>query len=230
MKKVMLKTTLSLAVTMASTQIFAAGFAINEHSISGMGTGYAGRSSSADDASTVYGNPAGMSRLTREQVTGGVAFLDAKTDISDASSSPNGGSNKGDMVPFTSVPMGFYVKPIDDHWAFGLGVYVPFGLITDYENGFAGRYFGSKSEVQVITFQPTVSYKFNDVVSIGFGPTINRIDGSLESNLSITQAAPDGKVKIKGDDTALGYNIGVLVQATDTTRLGMTKSACAYSR
>lgn len=222
MKKVMLKTTLSLAVTMASTQIFAAGFAINEHSISGMGTGYAGRSSSADDASTVYGNPAGMSRLTREQVTGGVAFLDAKTDISDASSSPNGGSNKGDMVPFTSVPMGFYVKPIDEHWAFGLGVYVPFGLITDYEKGFGGRYFGSKSEVQVITFQPTVSYKFNDVVSIGFGPTINRIDGTLESNLSITRAAPDGKVKIKGDDTALGYNIGVLVQATDTTRLGLT--------
>jgi len=222
MKKVMLKTTLSLAVTMASTQIFAAGFAINEHSISGMGTGYAGRSSSADDASTVYGNPAGMSRITREQVTGGVAFLDAKTDISDASSSPNGGSNKGDMVPFTSVPMGFYVKPIDEHWAFGLGVYVPFGLITDYENNFAGRYFGSKSEVQVITFQPTVSYKFNDVVSIGFGPTINRIDGTLESNLSITQALPDGKVKIKGDDTALGYNVGVLVQATDTTRLGLT--------
>jgi long-chain fatty acid transport protein len=222
MKKVMLKTTLSLAVTMASTQIFAAGFAINEHSISGMGTGYAGRSSSADDASTVYGNPAGMSRLKREQVTGGVAFLDAKTDISDASSSPNGGSNKGDMVPFTSVPMGFYVKPIDDHWAFGLGVYVPFGLITDYEKGFAGRYFGSKSEVQVITFQPTVSYAFNDKVSIGFGPTINRIDGTLESNLSITQAAPDGKVKIKGDDTALGYNIGVLVQATDSTRVGLT--------
>ncbi|WP_085577710.1 MULTISPECIES: OmpP1/FadL family transporter [unclassified Pseudomonas] len=222
MKKVMLKTTLSLAVSLASTQLFASGFAINEHSISGMGTGYAGRSSSADDASTVYGNPAGMSRIKREQVTGGVAFLDASTDISHGSSSPNSGSNKGDMVPFTSVPMGYYVKPIDEHWAFGLGMYVPFGLITDYENGFAGRYFGSKSEVKVITLQPTVSYAFNDKVSIGFGPTINRIDGSLESNLSITQAAPDGKVKIKGDDTALGYNIGVLVQATDSTRVGLT--------
>ncbi|WP_332761872.1 OmpP1/FadL family transporter [Pseudomonas koreensis] len=222
MKKVMLKTTLSLAVTLASTQIFAAGFALNEQSISGMGTGFAGRSSSADDASTVYGNPAGMARIKREQVTGGVALVDAHTDISDASSRPNRGSNDGDMVPLTAVPMGFYVKPIDDHWAFGLGVYVPFGLITDYENGFAGRYFGSKSEVQVITFQPTVSYAFNDKVSIGFGPTINRIDGSLESNLSITQALPDGKVKIKGDDTALGYNIGVLVQATDTTRVGLT--------
>ncbi|MET0844987.1 MAG: outer membrane protein transport protein [Pseudomonas sp.] len=222
MKKVMLKTTLSLAVTLASTQIFASGFAINEQSISGMGTGFAGRSSSADDASTIFGNPAGMSRLKREQVTGGAAFLDAHTDISHASSSPNSGSNDGDMVPFIAVPMGYYVKPIDDHWAFGIGMYAPFGLVTDYENNFAGRYFGSKSEVKIVTLQPTVSYAFNDKVSIGFGPTINRIDGTLESNLSITQAAPDGKVKIKGDDTALGYNVGVLVQATDSTRVGLT--------
>jgi len=222
MKKVMLKTTISLAVAMASTQIFASGFALNEQSISGMGTGFAGRSSAADDASTIAGNPAGMSRIKREQVTGGVAFIDAHTDISDASSRPNGGTNKGDMVPFMGVPMGYYVKPIDDHWAFGIGVYAPFGLVTDYENNFAGRYFGSKSEVRIVTLQPTVSYAFNDKVSIGFGPTINRIDGTLESNLSITQAAPDGKVKIEGDDTALGYNIGVLVQATDSTRVGLT--------
>ena len=223
MKKVMLKTTISLAVALASTQIFASGFALNEQSISGMGTGFAGRSSSADDASTVVGNPAGMSRLKREQVTGGVAFIDAHTDISDASSS-NGGTNKGDMVPFMGVPMGYYVKPIDDQWAVGFGVYAPFGLVTDYENGFAGRYFGSKSEVQIITLQPTVSYAFNDKVSIGFGPTINRIDGKLESNLSLSPnpLAPDGEVKIKGDDTALGYNIGILVQATDSTRVGLT--------
>lgn len=222
MKKVMLKTTLSLAVALASTQIFASGFAVNEQSISGMGTGFAGRSSSADDASTIFGNPAGMSRIKREQVTGGVAMIDAHTDISHASSSPNSGTNKGDMVPLIAVPMGYYVKPIDDKWAFGVGVYAPFGLVTDYENGFAGRYFGSKSEVKIVTLQPTVSYAFNDKVSIGFGPTINRVDGTLESNLSITQAAPDGKVKITGDDTALGYNIGVLVQATDSTRVGLT--------
>jgi long-chain fatty acid transport protein len=222
MKKVMLKTTLSLAVALASTQIFAAGFAINEQSISGMGTGFAGRSSSADDASTIFGNPAGMSRLKREQVTGGIALLDAHTDISHARSSPNSGSNDGDMVPFIAVPMGYYVKPIDEHWAFGIGMYAPFGLITDYEKGFAGRYFGSNSEVKVMTLQPTVSYAFNDKVSIGFGPTINRIEGTLESNLSLTQTQPDGTVKIKGDDTALGYNIGVLVQATDSTRVGLT--------
>lgn len=173
MKKIMLKTTLGLAVTLASTQLFASGFALNEQSISGMGTGFAGRSSIADDASTVFGNPAGMSRLKRQQVTGGFAAIDASTDINDASGTQSG-TNKGDMVPLTGVPMGYYVKPIDDQWAFGLGVYAPFGLITDYENGFQGRSFGSKSEVKVVTFQPTVSYAFNDKVSIGFGPTIDR--------------------------------------------------------
>lgn len=221
MKKVMLKTTLSLAVAMASSQLFASGFALNEQSISGMGTGFAGRSSSAEDASTVFGNPAGMSRLKRQQVTGGMAAIDASTDIKDASGNRTG-TNKGDMVPFTAVPMGFYVKPIDEHWAFGLGVYAPFGLITDYESSFQGRNFGSKSEVKVVTIQPTVSYAFNDKVSIGFGPTINRISGTLESALKTPFSPNDGNVQIKGDDTALGYNIGILVQATDTTSIGLT--------
>lgn len=221
MKKTMLKTTLGLAVTLASTQIFASGFALNEQSISGMGTGFAGRSSSADDASTVFGNPAGMSFLKREQVTGGFAVIDASTDINDASGTQSG-TNKGDMVPFTGVPMGYYVKPINDQWAFGLGVYAPFGLITDYENSFQGRNFGSKSEVKVVTVQPTISYAFNDKVSIGFGPTINRISGSLESALTTPFSPDDGNVQIKGDDIGYGYNIGVLVQATDTTRVGLT--------
>lgn len=218
MKKVMLKTTLSLAVALASTQIFASGFALNEQSISGMGTGFAGRSSSADDASTVFGNPAGMSRIKRQEITGGLAAIDASTDIKDAQGA-HPGTNKGDMVPLTAVPMGYYVKPIDDHWAFGLGVYAPFGLITNYESGFQGGGFGSKSEVKVVTVQPTVSYAFNDKVSIGFGPTINRIGGTLESDVPLFG---DTHVKIKGDDTALGYNFGVLVQATDTTRVGLT--------
>jgi long-chain fatty acid transport protein len=225
MKKIMIKSSLSLAITLASTQIFASGFALNEQSISGMGTGYAGRSSSAEDASTVSGNPAGMSRLKRPQLMLGVAAIDASTDISDTSGRSSG-TNKGDMVPFTSVPMGFYVKPIDEHWAFGFGVYAPFGLVTDYENGFQGRNFGSKSIVKVVTFQPTVSYAFNDKVSIGFGPTINRISGTLESAVNVSPLlranTGDGRVQLKGDDVGYGFNAGVLVQATDTTSLGLT--------
>lgn len=221
MKKRLIKTTLSVAVTLASTQLFAAGFALNEQSISGMGTGFAGRSSSAEDASTVYGNPAGMSRLKREQITVGAAAVIAQTELS-GSSTTNRGSNDGDMVPLVGVPMGYYVKPIDDHWTVGFGVYVPFGLKTEYENGFQGRYFSHDSKVQVITFQPTISYAFNDKVSIGAGPTFNRIDGTLSSALRSPVGGADGKATIKGDDTAVGYNVGILIQATDKTRIGLT--------
>lgn len=223
MKKIILKSTISLSASLLSAQLFAAGFAINENSVSAMGTGYAGRSSSAIDASTVYGNPAGMGLLKREEVNVGVVAISVKNDINHGSST-FGGSNDGDVVPFFSVPGGYYVKPVDDHWAFGLGVYVPFGLVTDYESGFAGRYWADKSSVQVLTFQPTVSYAFNDKVFIGFGPTINRINGELSAS-TLTATTPgrnDGKVQIKGDDTAVGFNVGVIVQATGTTRLGMT--------
>lgn len=221
MKTTWLKTAIAIAAGALSTQALAAGFALNEQSISGMGTSFAGRSSSADDATTLFGNPAGMSRLKREEVSFGVAAIHAKTDIKNTSGFPGNGSNDGDMVPTTAVPMGYYVQPIDDKWAVGVGVYVPFGLITDYEGGFAGRYHGDYSEVRVITVQPTVSYRFNEKLSIGFGPTINRIDGQLESAVP-TGRAPDSRVKIKGDDTAVGFNFGVLYEITPQTRAGLT--------
>ncbi|NKQ11484.1 OmpP1/FadL family transporter [Pseudomonas sp. SST3] len=234
MKTTWLKTAIAIAVGALSTQVMSAGFALNEQSISGMGTSFAGRSSSADDATTLFGNPAGMSRLKREEVSFGMAAISAKTDIKDTSAftpqgpgglrGPVGGSNDGDMVPVTAVPMGYYVKPIDDKWAIGVGVYVPFGLIADYESGFQGRYHGDYSEVRVITVQPTVSYRFNEKLSIGFGPTINRIDGQLES-ASLSRFTPginDGRVKVKGDDTALGFNAGLLYEFSPQTRAGVT--------
>jgi len=222
MKKAMLNTSLGLAVALASGHLLANGFALNEQSISSMGVGFAGRSSSAEDASTIYGNPAGMSQLKRAQATVGAAGIFAKSDISGRSTF--GGETDGDMVPVVAVPMGYYVKPLDDHWTVGFGVYVPFGLVTDYGSDDAARYWGKKSHVEVITFQPTISYAFNDKVSIGVGPTFNRIRGELGSNL-LNPRSPgrnDGEVKIKGDDTAVGYNVGLLVQATDRTRIGLT--------
>ncbi|WP_447785492.1 OmpP1/FadL family transporter [Pseudomonas germanica] len=223
MKKTMLKSPVGLAFVLASSNVFGGGFALNEQSISGMGSGFAGRSSSAEDASTIYGNPAGMARLKQEQVSVGAATLFAKSDIS-RTRSTFGGNEDGDMVPTTTVPMGYYVKPIDDHWAFGVGFYVPFGLITDYGSGFAGRYYANKSEVTTLTFQPTISYAFNEKVSIGFGPTINRISGEISGMVPnpLSPGRNDGKLKSTGDDTALGFNAGVLVQATDQTRLGLT--------
>ena len=225
MSKRLLKTGLAVAITATSGHGFASGFALNEQSISGMGTSFAGRSSSAEDASTVFGNPAGMARLKREEVYVGAAVIHAQSDISRASANAGpatlSGSNDGDMVPSTGVPMGYYVKPLDDKVAFGLGVYVPFGLMTDYERTFQGRYYADKSYVRVITVQPTLSYRFNDKLSVGFGPTFNHIEGELSSSL-LNPGNSDGKVRVKGDDTAVGFNAGVLYEFTPNTRAGVT--------
>nr|WP_306811992.1 outer membrane protein transport protein [Pseudomonas oleovorans] len=216
---------MAVAITATSGHGFASGFALNEQSISGMGTSFAGRSSFADDASTVFGNPAGMSRLKRDEVYVGAAAIHAKSDISHASANAGpatlAGSNDGNMVPTTGVPMGYYVKPLDDKVAFGLGVYVPFGLMTDYERTFQGRYYADKSYLRVITVQPTLSYRFNDKLSVGFGPTFNHIEGELSSSL-LNPGNSDGKVRVKGDDTAVGFNAGVLYEFTPNTRAGVT--------
>ena len=90
MKHTMPKALLGLAVALASSSLWASGLTINEQSISAMGTGFAGRSSAADDASTVYGNPAGMARLKQEQASLGAATLNAKTDISQTRSTFGG--------------------------------------------------------------------------------------------------------------------------------------------
>ena len=207
----------------SSTTAFANGLTLNEQSASSAGTAYAGRSSSALDASTIYGNPAGLTRLRRSEVSGGVAVLAVSDDISDVESTASG-TNKGDSVPTAVIPFAYMSTPIDERLAVGLGLYVPFGLVNDYENTFQGRYFGSYSMTRIITLQPTIAYRINEHFSIGGGPTLNRFDAKLQNNLA-TGNLNNGKetlVTIKGDDTAIGYNIGFLVDFNEATSWGVT--------
>lgn len=227
---------LSLAVALASAavsgQALAGAFQLQEQSVSAQGTSWSGRASNVQDATIVFGNPAGMSFLDRAQLTGGVNFVDASSDISDDSATalgvPSGGSTDGDMIPHKAIPFGYYVQPIDDRWSFGLGVYAPFGLITDYNDDFKGRYFGNYSEVEVITAQPTLSYRFNDKFSVGVGLTYNTIKGELESKAPT--APGDGTINVDGDDEAWGYNVGLIYRPVESTTLGLTyRSKVDYS-
>lgn len=223
----MQRSSLAIAIALAASSFSslsqANGLAINEQSVSGMGTSFAGRASSAQDASTIYGNPAGMSKLGRTEVSGGLAFIKPSTDISDVQTSQTGTSD-GDIAPNAAVPFAFISTPLNDKWHFGLGVYVPFAVISDNEKAFQGRNYGLYSKVQVMTLQPTFSYKINDRVAVGFGPTINKIDGHLTSklNTAFSPALSDTKVNVKGDDIGYGYNLGLLVDVTDATTWGIT--------
>lgn len=221
-KHVWFKTALAASIAIASSHAMANGLAVNEQSASGMGTSFAGRSSSALDASTIFGNPAGMSRLDRTEVSVGAAAIWPETDIETSSDNPHNYTNKGDIAPDAVVPFAFYARPLNEKWHFGLGLYVPFGVISDYEKSFQGRDHGLYSKVQVTTLQPTVSYRINDRVAVGFGPTINKIDGKLTSNPTANLGLPDSYVRIKGDDIGYGYNLGVLVDVTQRLSWGLS--------
>ena len=220
MKKLWLKTSLALAVGAVSTHSLGNGIAINEQSVSGMGTSFAGRASAVNDASILFGNPAGLSKLERPEVVGGFGLVKANVDIDDASAE----THKGDMVPLTPVPFAYYASPIDEKFSWGLGLYVPYALISDYEKSFGGRFKGQYSKVEVVTLQPTLSYQINDRVSVGFGPTINKIKGKLVNKLDNRAALGTGetKVGIKGDDVAYGFNVGLMVDVTDSLTWGLT--------
>ena len=101
---------------------------------------------------------------------------------------------------------------------------MPYALISDYEKSFGGRFKGQYSKVEVVTLQPTLSYQINDRVSVGFGPTINKIKGKLVNKLDNSAAFGTGetKVGIKGDDVAYGFNVGLMVDVTDSLTWGLT--------
>ncbi|MHC8354474.1 OmpP1/FadL family transporter [Pseudomonas sp. LB3P81] len=212
----------AIALLSASTIASANGIALNEQSASSAGTAYAGRSSSALDASTIFGNPAGLTKLKRPEISGGVAVVSVSDDISDAQSGVPG-TNKGDSVPLGVVPFAYMSTPLDDRFSIGLGLYAPSGLINDYESSFQGRYHGSYSTTKEVTLQPTIAYRINDYVSIGGGPTINRFTAKLQNDLAtgFLNNGVDTEVTIKGDDTALGYNVGILIDFTEATSWGI---------
>ncbi|QNI01853.1 outer membrane protein transport protein [Halomonas sp. SH5A2] len=235
------KLTLAVAVATAAfaSQAQAGGFQLNEQSTSGQGYSHAGRSSNVNDATIVFGNPAGMSFLDRAQISVGATYLDVSTDIDNttsdfsapllgAASGPVEGTNEGDMVPGSTIPYGFYAQPINDRWSFGFGVYAPFGSETEYEDSFEGRYHGNHTRVEVVSAQPTLSFKFSEELSVGAGLTYNQMDGELASRIpaALVGQPPspetDGETRVKGDDEAWGYNLGVIYRPAPETTLGLT--------
>jgi long-chain fatty acid transport protein len=204
---------------------FGNGFALNEQSARTLGQAFSGRVSDADNASTIASNPAGLSRLKQAEFSAGAAYIDARSDISDTRARINGvlpvnGTNDGDMIPAITVPFVYYAQPIDEHWSVGFGVFAPYGLKTEYEDTFQGRYLGLTSDLKIATAQPTVSYKFDNGLSIGLGVTYNQIEGELTRN-SFSGTPTDIRAKIKGDDTGWGFNIGALYEINAGTRIGV---------
>ncbi len=167
--------TLVIMMAAVSSTAWSAGFALNEQSIKSMGMSQAGRASSAADATTLFGNPAGMTQLTGTNLSGNATFIYVPTNIENVKAS-QAGTNDGDMIPPTWVGSGFLTHEVNDQLSVGVGNFAPFGLATNYENSFQGRYFGDKSKVKVIAIQPTIAYKLTPEFSVGLGISVSQLE------------------------------------------------------
>lgn len=157
---------------LGTATVFASGFAIQEQGISGLGNAYAGAAAAAEDASTVYFNPAGMSLIEKPQFHGGLHFIIPEADYTDLGSTTLGvptqgpdDTSKEDAI----VPNLYYVAPLTDDFVWGLGISAPFGLTTDYSDDWVGRYIATRTELETILVNPSLAYRPTKRLSIGGG-------------------------------------------------------------
>jgi long-chain fatty acid transport protein len=227
----------------------AAGYSLIEQSGSGMGNAYAGGAASAEDASTIYYNPAGMSRLKGKQVAVALHAIRPSAKFTDtgsaiATAQTTLGNSGGDPGDWGYVPNGYFSMEIDPAMQFGMGVNVPFGLQTSYDPAWIGRFQATKSKIQTINVNPALSYRVSDTLTLGAGLNYQTIDGELSSMTNYSAAAgavaavlPAGPARtaflgiaasgasgvgtVTGRDSAWGYNFGILLDATPQTRIGL---------
>jgi len=203
-----------------------------------MGAAGAGAGAIAEDASTALFNPAGVMFLDKPQslATGMVIDVSAKFRQDSATSTgltavaradgTRPASNGGDAGSRPLAGAYFYARPVDDKWGWGFSLASISGAALEYKEpqDFAGRYWADEVELLTITAAPSVSYRINDELSVGFAMSI--MFGSLDMDVSIPNAAalaPDGVAAINnGEDIQASFSLSAMWQPQADTRIGVT--------
>ena len=231
----------------------ASGFGLIEQSVSSMGTAYANGSAGIDDASTIFFNPASMTRLDGKNLSGGVHVVRSDVDFSGKAyynpenpaiqqvnglaGAPIQGKSHDNLGETNAVPHGAYSQQINDRIWLGLSVNGPYGLRTEYSDNWVGRYNAINSKLTTVNINPSFAFKIDEHASVGFGVSAMYADGELTNAvdgglLTALRGSPipgwvpgsntyDGKAKLTGNDWGYGYNLGVLLEPSDRTRLGI---------
>jgi long-chain fatty acid transport protein len=241
---------IALSLVVLAPSAWASGFALQNQNGSGNGNAFAGAAAAAEDAGTIFFNPAGMTllgqghnvslagtvidRSIKYTDTGSTASTTALGVIAPLTATGNGGDAGGTSV----VPAGYWAYALSDQLWIGLGISPTFGNKTEYDFNFVGRNAGFFAEMKQININPSVAYKLNEVVSLGFGLNFAYNETHFKQGYPITAApavnacAPlpscaalnstDNYVDIKGDAWATGYNLGTMFTLSPSTRLALT--------
>ncbi len=209
---------------------FASGFGLREGSADWLANAFSGETANAYDAGTAASNPAGMVRLNQDEIDGAISYIGPAATFTGSNSNPYGagtisGVTGGNAVAPAASGATFGVfKLTPNLWA-GLSITAPYGERTSYPRNFVGRYQSLVSAITDINFGLSLAYKVNSHLSIGGGPNFDYFSARLTQALDVpTLSALTGQDPIsalKGNDIGIGYNLGVLYQFDNATRIGI---------
>jgi long-chain fatty acid transport protein len=206
----------------STTSVQASGLWLYEQGTPDLGTAAAGRAAMAKDASTAFGNPAGMTRLKDSQflVAAQALFPKVKFDVDDSSFGGGNGGNAGYFTPTANLS---YVHSLTSDFKLGVSAGSYFGLGLDYGDDWAGRYYFMEGEFLTFGLNPVAAYRINNFLSIGGGISLVASEYKAKTALrNLEPGSSDGKLKFKDTDVGVGGNAGLLISPKEGTRFGIT--------
>jgi len=211
---------------LAPTSVHAAGGLNNlETGARDFGLAAAGYAARAEDATTAFTNPAGMVRIKGDDLVLGAQLLYGNLEFSPNGNTTVQGSDGGNAVGWLPGASAFYVHSVSNDLKFGIGLAGNFGLMAEWDKDWVGRYYGQNEDLLGLTIMPSVAFKVNEELSLGFG--LNAMLGYLNSTTYINNQLPlgstaDGRLKLEDTDWGFGGTASLLYQPTAQTRFGVT--------
>lgn len=217
----------------------AAGFALREQSATAQGNAFAGATASAEDVSYMFFNPATLGFLNGYRAMAVLSYIQPDSELESASATtvgatPIGGSTAIDDVTGDVVTPALYgMAELPGGLRAGLGINVPFGLETGYPDDWVGRYHTVDAELLTVNVNPVLAWRPLDWLAVGAGlqaqyvraELSNAVDfGTIGAAGGVPGAVPttqDGRAMLEGDDWGYGFNLGVLVEPLEGTRVGL---------
>jgi long-chain fatty acid transport protein len=222
----------ALSLGMLTSYASAAGFQLMEENVSGLGNSYAGSAAVAENASTIFFNPAGMTQLKEREFSAGLAVIAPSFKFS------NNGSNVGllanagngsDAGSLAAVPNAYVSWALNKDLYVGVGLSVPFGMKTDYGDSWVGAAQAKSFSVETMNLNPSIAYRVNDAVSVGAGVSYQHLDAKYKRTAAVGSTTPGlGPILAASEVTATlasdawGWNVGGLFTLSPATKLGVS--------
>ncbi|HHQ4775100.1 TPA: outer membrane protein transport protein [Aeromonas veronii] len=229
------KSLIAATIALATGQVHAAAFQLNEHSASGLGRAYAGEAAIADNASVLSRNPAAMTTFDKMAVSVSGTYIKPDVDVNGSVGTPFGPipASESGIAPAAFVPAAYFIQPLNDQWAWGIGLFSNYGLSTEYSKTFPAGAGAGDTELMTLNINPNIAYRINEHFSVGAG--INAVYGAAELNRYAgllgplnppSQGGPlatDTRLAhLKGDTWGFGWNIGTLYEVNENNRFALT--------